>query len=410
MSEIDKLLKAQELLHRYPKPIDRLLEAEELLRRQPELIGSLPTDTGSLLEAAHSIEQGFKNLERSQELVRTAFGPLEDLRRIDLELTSTAMPGVERLRALGAVESIEKQFRLPQVVETTTLLREFESSGAVRAIARFHEQELEIQRAMEAMRAPWLNIENRIQSIAGFVQLQDLGHALQTMPAFDTALADRLRPALGDWRDPIDWPKDIFSDPLARADFYTARGLDPTLTSFPAAAFDESVTIAGLKEPISDPGEINDFGHEAQVDEEEAGFVRTNAAHDHLQRFESEVRKFIDQQMQAAFGEDWIKHQVPGPIRQAWLDKQQKARNNGEPERPLIDYADFTDYELIIVRKDNWQAVFRPVFKRKELVRESFQRLYPIRHCVMHSRIIIQDDELYLHAETKRLLKAIKAH
>ena len=296
MREIDKLLRAQELFHRYPKPIDRLLEAEELLRRQPELIGSLPTDTGSLLEAAHSIEQGFKDLERSQELVRTAFGPLEDLRRIDLELASTAMLGDEIQKTLDTFKNIENQFRLPQITETTALLRELESSTAAiaRGISQSRERELEIQSAMEAMRTPWLDIENSIQSITGFVQLQDLGHTLQTMPAFDTALADRLRPALGDWRDPIDWPKDIFSDPLARADFYTARGLDPTLTSFPAAAFDESVTIAGLKEPISDPGEINDFGHESQVDEEEAGFVRTNAAHNRLQHFESDMRKFIE--------------------------------------------------------------------------------------------------------------------
>ena len=68
---------------------------------------------------------------------------------------------------------------------------------------------------------------------------------------------------------------------------------------------------------------------------------------------------------------------------------------------------DFTDYVPIIIRKDNWQAVFQPVFKRPTLVQESFQRLYPIRNCVMHSCIIIQDDELYLHAETTRLLKAI---
>ena len=400
MAGIERLLREQELLRRQygMAGIERLLREWELFRRQYGPIERL-------LEDAHSIEQSLRDLEQRQELVRTAFGPLEDLRRIDLELASTAMSGVERLRPLGVVESIEKQFRLPQVTETAALLHEFERSGAGKASRR----ELEIQRAMGAMRAPWLDTENRIQSVTGFVRLQDLGHALRTMPAFDTALTDRLRSALGDWREPIDWPEDIISDPLARADFYAARGFDPTLTAFPAAAFGESITIAGLKEPLPDPGDTNDSEREAEVDEEEAGFARTNAAHNRLQRFESEVRKFIYRQMQARFENDWIKRQVPGDIRQKWLNKQQEARDNGEPERPLIDYADFTHYEPIIIRKDNWQAVFQSVFKRKELVRESFQRLYPIRNCVMHARIIIQDDELYLHAETKRLLKAIKA-
>lgn len=87
--------------------------------------------------------------------------------------------------------------------------------------------------------------------------------------------------------------------------------------------------------------------------------------------------------------------------------KTSKARDVGEPESPLIAYADFTDYVQIIIRKDNWDAVFEPIFKRRMLVQESFQRLYPIRICTMHARFITQDDELYLLVETQRLLKAM---
>jgi hypothetical protein len=111
--------------------------------------------------------------------------------------------------------------------------------------------------------------------------------------------------------------------------------------------------------------------------------------------------------MKAAFGEHWIKHRVPGEMRKSWQDKRQKAQDNGGKNWSLIAYADFTDYETIITRNDNWSAVFKSVFDRPELVRESFQRLYPIRLCTMHARIITQDDELYLHVETMRLLKAI---
>ena len=89
------------------------------------------------------------------------------------------------------------------------------------------------------------------------------------------------------------------------------------------------------------------------------------------------------------------------------MDKRQKALDFGEPERPLIAYADFTDYVTIITRKDNWKAVFEDVFRRAESVTESLQRLYPIRICTMHARLITQDDELYLYVETKRILAAI---
>ena len=87
--------------------------------------------------------------------------------------------------------------------------------------------------------------------------------------------------------------------------------------------------------------------------------------------------------------------------------KQDKAREHGVEVRPLLEYADFTDYEIIIVRKDNWTNVFKPVFRRKESVAESLRRLYPIRLSTMHARLLSLDDELYLRAEVTRVLKAI---
>lgn len=146
---------------------------------------------------------------------------------------------------------------------------------------------------------------------------------------------------------------------------------------------------------------------EREPDEEEDAFARTNDAHDRLTRFETQLRKFIDEQMRAAFGDGWIRHRVPGDIHKAWREKRQKAIDNGEQAWPLIAYADFSDYVPIITRKDNWEAVFKPVFRRQSFVQESFQRLYPIRICTMHARLITQDDELYLYVEIRRVLSAI---
>lgn len=62
---------------------------------------------------------------------------------------------------------------------------------------------------------------------------------------------------------------------------------------------------------------------------------------------------------------------------------------------------------LVIGKADNWREVFGPSFVRLESVRESFQRLYPIRLDTMHARLITQDDELLLHVEVKRLVKVV---
>ncbi|MEX0805198.1 MAG: hypothetical protein WD688_18030 [Candidatus Binatia bacterium] len=73
----------------------------------------------------------------------------------------------------------------------------------------------------------------------------------------------------------------------------------------------------------------------------------------------------------------------------------------------MIAYADFTDYERVICRGDNWRDVFAPFFRRPESLRESLQRLYPIRLDTMHARFITQDDELLLYVETRRLMGII---
>ena len=330
-----------------------------------------------------------------RNLARVALGPLEDL-RLSVRMGSSVSK---------AAAALETQFRLPAVEETGALLGAL--GLATKAATHYRVHGGEVRKAIEAINAPWLNIKDEMRSLAGLVELQDIGHVLNTTPDFGSLSADRLRPYLGDWRASIDWPPAMVTDPFVRSDFYLKRGLDPTLTDFPAAAFDRALTVAGIKRPP--PPRLDDYDRAGAppADDEETGLQRNNAAHDRLQRFETQVRRFIDRMMTAAVGEDWTIHRVPGPMRKEWKNKRDEALARGEPEKPLIAYADFTDYEQIIVRRDNWKDVFASVFERKTSVQESWRRLYPIRVCTMHARIITQDDELFLHSETLRLLRAI---
>ena len=82
-------------------------------------------------------------------------------------------------------------------------------------------------------------------------------------------------------------------------------------------------------------------------------------------------------------------------------------REASTADRSLISYADFTDYIEVICRRDNWREVFEVFFRRRESVRESFQRLYPIRLDTMHARPITQEDELLLFVETRQLMKIV---
>lgn len=291
----------------------------------------------------------------------------------------------------------EELFRMPHRDELARLTEAASAGALVRSA--FGDDLSGLRAAMDAVRAPWLRDGAIAQSALGFGELQAMGALLRREPPFAESVSAALRLDLGDWRDEIAMPVASLRDAAERSAFYVERGLNRALVDFTPRAFDESLAAAGLTEPPSTPN---------GADDEEAGFARARAAFERLQRFERDVRQFVDRVMRASFGEAWVKRRTPPGMRDEWVRKRDMAVSRGESERPLIEYADFTDYKAIIERGDNWQDVFRHVFSRQEDVRESFQRLFPVRICTMHARAVTLDDELFLIAETTRLLRAMK--
>ena len=341
---------------------------------------------------------------RQSEAVRASFGFLQDY-RIASQI-ETALKSYNTITGMSELFALEQSFMLPNITQAIEMTRKIQGDQ-FSLIARFHEEWMSsLENTITNMRNPWLDITNQMQSIRGLAGLHGIGSALNSLPPFDPLLTDMLRGDLGDWQDRIDWPTDIGTDALARMAFYENRGLNPTLTTFPYRAFEEIIEDVELTEP--DTPLVNEYQGSVNMPSGELGFERTNKAHDRIQRFETRLRNFIDARMTDVIGPDWIKHQVPGDMRQKWMDKRKRALSNGEQEWPLIAYADFSDYNQIITRNDNWRECFKDIFGHKASVQESFQRLHPIRLATMHSRVITQDDELLLYVETKRLLTSIR--
>lgn len=394
------------------RTIQAALDAQKALEKHQRILDAarLPQQYAALDALRHfhessGVQRMLADIERNQTMMRMVAGPLEDLRRSGL-LEGVGALGNDMAFAGRALADIQSRFRLPDIAEKARLIAGFDTTISV-TLARYAEAGSSIQRAIERMQTPWLDKFESIRSLGGFAALQGIGHALKDMPAFGHDLGAALRIDLGDWRDTITWPAEIFTDYSARSNFYVSRGFNPALTDFPSPAFEESLDIAELRrEP---PGLVDLYGSPipaADDDDEEKGFARTNTAHDWLLRLETQVRRFIDALMTEAFGADWAKHRLPNGLYDKWDDKRRKALQSGGRELTLIAYADFTDYILIIGKRDNWQ-VFEPYFVRQEDVRESFQRLHPIRLDTMHARPITQDDELLLYVETRRLIKVI---
>jgi hypothetical protein len=358
------------------------------LKLQHDLSAIAGVDTSGMLALTSDFDRHAKLLA----------GPMEDYRRLGLlDATSPLRRTLDS--AFLAHQKFIDQFRLPEVTELQKLAHgAFATSDLARVLGgTFASYENSIASAMRSMNTPWLLRDEVTRSARAFAELQTIGHALGSIAPFDADLATSLRGALGDWRDVTVLPTTIFDNVLARDEYYVDLGFDQSLTDFTAEAFDETSKLAGL---------ATDRADDEPEDDEEYGLLRTNRAHHLLMRFERDIREAINILMTAEFGESWIERQTPGEMADEWKKKKIKAMEKGEPDQPLVAYADFTDYIKIIERADNWSRIFKAVFSRKSDVQESFVRLFPIRICTMHSRIITLEDELLMKVETLRVRKA----
>ncbi len=418
----------------------RNLDAQEELRRT---LGNI--DIGAIADTKHILDENSVNvciaahLNREQDLMRAATSPLQNAQRYLEESSVSAMLAraiyrnedliLDAARGLAQRESMsaaiaaglgeqlketrdllkshEAMFRLPQAFEATHLL-ESHQFGAIAEFAQRHTKDIfDRQRSLEAMTTPWLHRIESARSVTAILELQGMGNALRTIKGFDPGLTAALRFDFGDWRDKITFPESVFIDPVARTDFYVNRGFNTALTDFPEAAFRQSLELAGLD---GESLEIEIYGHIVRPStdpEVEDGLRRTNKCHDQLQRFERRLRQFIDDAMTTQYGPDWPRKRLAPKLYEQWEFKKQKAESNGV-SLTFIEVADFTDYETIICKQDHWREIFETRFKKKASVRESLQRLQPIRMATMHARIVTKEDELYLVAEVVRLFSAIK--
>ena len=414
---------------------------DSLLQRDRNLLLGIGTsiDARAHLEGrsvSAAIDMHFK---REQDILRATAGPLQNTRHYLDQSTTSAMlakaiyanDGLTRVSALGVLQkaampgvfaleldkqqrvasdlltSHEAMFRLPHASEAARLLDSYRT-GAVAALVQGNSKiSQDQQRIVDAIKTPWLNRVEASRSVAGILELQGIGNALRTLKGFEPALTAALRIDLGDWRDRITFPDSVFLDPIARTDFYVDRGFNTALTDFPEPAFHQCLEDAGLGGETLD---IEVFGHillPIADPAEEAGLQRTNRCHDRLQRFERKLRQFINDAMTAQYGPDWPRKQLDPRLYESWEFKKQQAKSSGILLM-LIEFADFTDYETIICKKDHWREVFETRFRKKESVRESLQRLQPIRVTTMHARVVTKEDELFLFAEIMRLSRAIK--
>ncbi len=128
---------------------------------------------------------------------------------------------------------------------------------------------------------------------------------------------------------------------------------------------------------------------------------------DILTQVEQYLRSTIEKCLTKLSGSRWIKQRVPCDMRERWKQRQEEERSAGRPVYDLIQYADFMDLVSIIIKSDNWRDVFESIFKNKNEIQISLERLHPIRKSIAHSRPLTNFDILTLANEASRIFRAL---
>lgn len=317
---------------------------------------------------------------------------------------SEAANSVEALRRLH--ESFINTFRLPGQSEAMLLASSAMSSIAYYAVSEVSLDVKELHGRMVAMTNPWIDVSRTTTSIRAFTDFQWMGSYANSAGPYEAIASEFFRERLGDWRETdlaaLDDDEVMSVDSEQRSAAYADRGVDLSLTNFTAEALGESLDLAGLPRVPSAPQDVSlRLVSDHNIDLNTSIFRA-------LLTFELQVRAFISLVMDRQFGTNWVATQVPPAILEQWHYKKGRALKNWEPERPLIEYADFSDYIAIIVKKPNWNAVFKNVFVRQQDIQETMARLGPVRNQAMHARILTLEDDMLLRVETGRFYSATK--
>lgn len=307
---------------------------------------------------------------------------------------------VSALSAFGSAASRDFAYRFAEYDEIGVLAEQAIAADRLSAYAYAGSVGLgSLAARMEAMCVPWLKTAHELESVSAFAHLQTVGDLVHDVAPYAQGAAAYLRADLGDWRDTLALPVESPLNADERTEIYQAQGFNAELTAFPPPAFLRSALIARLLEV-----EEEDLGEWCDADADE--LARNKAAFNRLQHFELALRKFIVKTMLAAFGDTWMHRRLPAGMLDKWIAKRDTAVRTGAQELALIDYADFTDYLPVIEKKENWRELYQNIFKRPEDIKESLQRMYPVRIATMHARVVTLDDTLLLMVETKRVTRA----
>jgi hypothetical protein len=272
------------------------------------------------------------------------------------------------------------------------------------AMEAFHLATPRLVDTLAGMKSAWAQQDDLVGSAMGVAQVSALLQGAVSLRPYDDPFTQFTRFEFGDYREELRWDRIPLTDVEVRRDFYRDHGYRSDIAEVRQEAVEECADTIEPHVPGADKSPLPFnvlLSCQSSSERQQAAFLS-------VMLIEQALRKLILERMTSVYGSKWVKTHLKGNIRTQWEEKQATAVKAGRPKDPLIHYADFTDYALIITGDAAWRDAFGKIFDRAEGIRESLHRLNVVRLVVCHSRELLPMDLMLLAVEGTRLLRAIE--
>ena len=216
----------------------------------------------------------------------------------------------------------------------------------------------------------------RFAALAGITDLYGIGDLhRQTAKAL-----------LGKWHTDLTLPDEYWRNPEYRRALYREAEVDEGLIDADLATTVEiSITSGAIV------GEIIEAGRYV-LGETATGLLTLTTANlasdifELIGMIEKSLRDLISNKLQAVFGPKWFIQRVPGAVVQLAKVARQRALKSGEPQSPLIDFLTLGQLTEVVLRTDNWDNVFEPIFRNRDWFKRDVEVIGVARNPNAHYR------------------------
>lgn len=191
---------------------------------------------------------------------------------------------------------------------------------------------------------------------------------------------------LGHWHTELTLPNEYWRNFQARREFYREAEVDEGLIEAdPETAIELGISSGAIV------GEIIEEGRYV-VGQTASGLLTlttSNLATDIFElvgTIETALRQLISRKLHAIAGPKWFKQRVSGAVLAKAKETRERALKAGEPNAPLIEFLTLGELMEIVLRTDNWDNVFEPIFRNREWFKRDIEVIGVARNPNAHYR------------------------